>query len=70
MDRYMAWQSAQDVERARSGCGVTLDYHADSAQEVENLLATRHIGTHRRGGTVCVGNPLVQEGEDVNFDFF
>ncbi|PYU87094.1 MAG: hypothetical protein DMG51_03395 [Acidobacteria bacterium] len=30
----------------------------------------RHIGTHRRGGTVCVGNPLVQEGEDVNFDFF
>jgi|SRR2546430_3331701 len=81
------WQSAQGVERARSGCGVTLDYRADSAKEVENLLATkyegqrltpwrkekspmRHMGTRRRGGTACVGNPLVQEGEDVNSDFF
>jgi len=42
MDRYMAWQSAQGVERARSGCGVTLDYRADSAKEVENLLATKY----------------------------
>src|SRR5256884_8787734 len=38
------WQSAQGVERARSGCGVTLDYRADSAKEVENLLATKYEG--------------------------
>jgi hypothetical protein len=42
IDKYMASLSAQAVERARSGYGVTLDYRADSVKEVERLLATKY----------------------------
>lgn len=42
IDAYMAALSAQAVERARSGYGITLDYSPDSVKEVENLLATKY----------------------------
>jgi hypothetical protein len=42
IDQYMASLSAQAVERAKSGYGVTLDYSPDSVIEVERLLATKY----------------------------
>lgn len=41
VDAIMASLSAQAVDRARSGYGVTLDYSPDSVKEVEKLLATK-----------------------------
>jgi hypothetical protein len=42
LDAFMVSLSAQAVERAKSGYGVTLDYTADSVKEVEKLLAMKY----------------------------
>jgi hypothetical protein len=42
IDAHMASLSAQTVERARSGYGVTLDYSPNSIKEVEKLLAAKY----------------------------
>jgi hypothetical protein len=42
IDSYLVSLSAQAVERARSGYGVSLDYSPDSVKEVEKLLATKY----------------------------
>lgn len=42
IDKFMVSLSAQAVERARSGYGVTLDYSPDSVKEVEKVLAAKY----------------------------
>jgi hypothetical protein len=53
IDAFMASLSAQAVERAKSGYGVTLDYSADSVKEVEKLLAAKYDLAH--------GHPMTEE---------